>query len=114
MTQLIIEKPITVLQLKEIAQQRFGDMVKVVVDVKKGIMAVGGELHADEEALLLDRGSQQSDLWGINIYVYQPRQSWIEYDSLINIRPSQGNNSRKVEDLKIQEKIRNIVNLLVV
>ena len=70
-----------------------------------GILAVGGELHADEEALLLDQGSNQADLWGINIYVDQPRESWVEFDSMINIRPSQGNRSRSVEDKATKEKL---------
>jgi len=69
------------------AKQQFGDMVKAVVDVTQGIMAIGGELHSDEEAVLLDQGSLQRDLWGINLYPEQPAQEWIEFDSMINVRP---------------------------
>lgn len=110
----IIAEPISVARLRDIAGKRFGDMVKGVVDLKKRIMAVGGELHADEEATLLDQGSQQADLWGINIYVDQPREFWIEFDSMINIRPSQNNRSRSVEDSNIQKKIVEIINSLIV
>ncbi|MDP2934004.1 MAG: DUF5674 family protein [bacterium] len=109
----ILISPITVAELQEVAKERFGDMVKAVVDIEKKSMAIGGELHADEEALLLDNGSKQGDLWGINIYVDQPRESWLEFDSMINIRPSQNNRSRSVEDLALQNKIIKLVDELV-
>jgi Protein of unknown function (DUF5674) len=99
--------------LREIAKQQFGDMVKAVVDVKQGIMAIGGELHSDEEAVLLDQGSLQRDLWGINLYPEQPAQEWIEFDSMINVRPSSGNRSRHVESAEIREAVAGIVNRLV-
>jgi Protein of unknown function (DUF5674) len=99
--------------LCEIAKQQFGDMVKAVVDVEQGIMAIGGELHSDEEAVLLDQGSLQRHLWGINLYPEQPAQDWIEFDSLINVRPSSGNRSRHVQSAEIREAVAGIVNRLV-
>ena len=110
---ILVDKPISNGRIKEIAAQRFGDMVKAVVDLQKEIMAVGGELHADEEAFLLDQGSKQSDLWGINIYTDVVMPDGLEFDSMINIRPSQNNRSRGVEDPEIREKIISIVNNLV-
>lgn len=109
----LIETSISKADLKKIALERFGDMVKAVVDVAKGIMAIGGELHADEEAFLLERGSTQSDLWGINLYPDQELPALVEFDSMINIRPSQGNRSRNVEDQAMREKILAIVTKLV-
>src|SRR3989344_6767093 len=109
----IINAPISVGELKKIAQELFGDMAKAVVDIEKKIMAVGGELHADEEALLLDKGSKQNDLWGINIYPDQPRESWIEFDSMINIRPSQNNRTRRIESPLLRERIVAVVNDLI-
>lgn len=100
--------------LKELAQERFGDMVKAVVDCRRGCMAIGAELHADEEQMLLEDGSQQEDLWGINLYPDRTGEDWIEFDSMINVRPRQGNRSRSVEDPAIQEKIRSIIQSLVV
>ena len=88
-------------------------MVKAVVDIERGLMAVGGELHADEEAGLIDDGSRQADLWGINIYPGSAEPEWIEFDSMINVRPSQGNRSRDVEDESIRALIRMVVSRLV-
>lgn len=110
---LIVDNPISISKLKELAHQRFGDMVKAVVDIEKKIMAVGAELHADEEALLLEQGSNQNNLWGINIYVDQPLDRRIEFDSMINLRPSQSNLSRNVESPEIRNKITEILNNLV-
>jgi hypothetical protein len=87
------------------AEGRFGNLVKAVVDVERKIMAVDGELHADEEALLLENGSLQEDLWGINIYPDLEGPERIEFDSIINIRPSQGNRSRSIDDPMIRERI---------
>jgi hypothetical protein len=109
----LISAPITRRHLKEIAEKRFGDMVKGVVDIEKEIMALGGELHADEEAFLLESGSQQRNLWGINLYPELSLPDFLEYDSMINIRPSQKNRSRGVEDPMIRQKIESIVGKLV-
>lgn len=109
----VIDKWISLTELRELAKQRFGDMIKAVVDIQKNIIAVGGEFHADEEALLLEQGSNQTNLWGINIYVNQPKDSWIEYDSIINLRPSQGNSSRGIESPEIRQAIIKIVNQLI-
>lgn len=108
----VVSTSITRRDLEKLAEARFGDMVKAVVDVTRSIMAVGGELHSDEEALLLDHGSQQQDLWGINLY---PSESddWIEFDSMINVRPARGNRSRSVDDPGMQRRIRQIVETLV-
>ncbi len=99
-------------ELTEIANQQFGDMVKAVVDVERSIMAISGELHSDEEAVLLDQGSQQRHLWGINLYPDKPVEEWIEFDSMINVRPSAGNRSRYVESQDLRDTITRIVNRL--
>jgi hypothetical protein len=101
----IIDSQISLSELKVMAEGRFGNMVKAVVDIGRGIMAVDGELHADEEALLLENGSLQENLWGINIYPELEGPDRIEFDSVINIRPSQGNRSRGVDDPVIRERI---------
>jgi hypothetical protein len=109
----IVDSSITLAELKAMAGGRFGELVKAVVDVATGVMAIDGELHADEEALLLERGSRQTDLWGINIYPELAATDRIEFDSIINIRPSQGNRSRGVDDPIVRERIQQIVTRLV-
>jgi len=109
----IIKDSISKKELIDIAENQFGDLVKAVVDVEKEIMAIGGELHADEESLLLQNGSSQENLWGINIYPNNQEENMTEFDSMINVRPSQENRSRGVESLDMQRKIRDIVNRLI-
>ena len=109
----LIKDKINLKDLTEIANERFGDMIKAVVDIDLEIMVIGGDLHADEEAMLLDAGSNQENLWGINIYVEKPITERIEFDSVINIRPRQNNRSRDVVDLIIRKKIIEIVNKLI-
>lgn len=106
---LIIEDSITKDELKVIAQKIFGDMIKAVVDVEKEIIAVDAELHADLEAFLLEKGSLQINLWGVNFYPELEGDDFLEFDSMINIRPSQNNRSRGVESEQTREKIIEIV-----
>jgi hypothetical protein len=110
----IVQERIGLKELKEMAANGFGNFVKAVVDVRNEIMAVDGELHSDEEALLLEQGSQQKNLWGINLYPELTGDDFIEFDSMINLRPFQGNRSRGVDNPEIREKIKVIVNRLVV
>ncbi len=110
----IIKITIPISHLGDIAAKQFGDLVKAVVDIEGKIMAIGGELHADEEAVLLEKGSSQANLWGVNLYPDKfGSDEFIEFDSLINIRPSQGNRSRGVDDAKLRSVIAAVVNHLV-
>ncbi|MBO4624543.1 MAG: hypothetical protein J5646_03515 [Bacteroidales bacterium] len=106
---IILERPISRAQLKEYAANTFGDMIKCVADVDKGLLAIDADLHADLERLLLENGSQQTSLWGFNLYPDETGEDFIEYDSLINIRSWQGNPSRDVLDQEVRGKIVNIV-----
>jgi len=110
----IIRTRVALGHLRTLAEGLFGDLVKAVVDIEQGMMAIGGDLHADEEALLLDEGSAQLHLWGINLYPAEHGESgWIEFDSMINVRPRQGNRSRSVDDPEIRQRIAEIVDRLV-
>ena len=94
--------------IKKVAED-IGGYVKVVVDVKRGILAAGGELHVDGEKLLLDDGSRQVDLWGGGIDLESDE---VDFDSLINIRPIQGNTSREVLDQKIRKEMETVIHKL--
>jgi len=110
----IIRTAVALEHLRALAEGLFGELVKAVVDVERGLMAIGGDLHADEEALLLGEGSSQPDLWGINLYPDRHGESdWIEFDSMINVRPGQGNRSRSVDDPEIRRRVVETVDALV-
>lgn len=96
-------------ELKKLAEKNFGFLVKAVVDIKKELIVISGELHCDEEKLLLEKGSKQQDLWGINLYPNNHKKDFIEFDSMINIRPKQNNFSRGVENKKVQHEIIKLV-----
>jgi hypothetical protein len=93
-------------ELARLVALYFEDMVKFVVDVERCVAAVGGEMHADAEALLLEQGSRQADVWGANYYPGKGRAECIESTSPINIRPAQGNRSMLIEDAALRERVR--------
>lgn len=101
----IVADKIEMARLREMARNHFGDLVKAVVDVERGVMAVDGELQADEERMLLENGSSQENLWGLNHYPDIEGPDWIEFDSMINLRPWQGNNSRGVDGPELRHRI---------
>lgn len=109
----LVDKKISLSELKRMSSRMFGGLVKAVIDIKKEIMVVDGAMHADEEKNLLDTGSSQDDLWGINLYPELSDKDFIEYDSIINIRPRLNNFSRGIENKIIQGKIVKIVNRLI-
>ena len=105
----IITDTFSLNDLKKMAANRFGDIVKAVVDIDRELVALDAELHSDLEAALLENGSSQKNVWGINFYPELSGDDFVEFDSMINVRPSQGNSSRAVEDKEIQNKILQIV-----
>jgi hypothetical protein len=110
---ILVDKPISRQELKAAARPYYEAVVKAVVDIERGIMAIGGELHADEEKFLLERDSEQQHLWGINLFTELDLPDMVEFDSMINLRPSQNNRSRGVEDAGTRERIMDIVRSLV-
>ncbi len=105
----IVEDKVSLQELREIAEEFYVTMAKGVVDIKKEIVAFGGEYHADANEVIIENGSRQNDVWGFNIYVDRPRASWIEYISLINIRPQAGNSEMEIQDTAIRDKMRTII-----
>ena len=108
-----IDDKISINELREMSEKMFGNLVKAVVDIEKEIMVIDAELHSDEEKVLIEGGSQQQNLWGINIYPELPQEDRIEFDSMINLRPKQNNRSRGVDDPKIRKKILQICDKLI-
>jgi len=110
----VIKIPIVKSEVQKMAEGQFGDMIKAVVDVEQEIMVVGPELHADGETLLMeDEHSKRANTWGINLYPKNKEEDFVEFDSMVNIKPALGNRSRSVQDETVQNKIREIVKKLI-
>ncbi len=105
-----IVQNISLAELRDMAEKMFGNIVKADVDVAKNIVIIDMEMHVDGEQALLEGGSRQEDLWGINL---KPdsygTDEFIEFDSMINIRPRQNNPSRDVLDQVVRQRIRIII-----
>lgn len=101
----ILTKPILMTELKPLAEKMFGNLVKAVVDVEREMMALDGEFHSDLAELLVENGSAGNNLWGIDIHPEIAGDGWLEFDSMINLKPQLGNRTRGVDDSAIKEKI---------
>ena len=105
--------PISLDDLRGLVPGRFRDFVKGVVDLRRGILLIDADMHADQEAALLAEGANQRDLWGINLYPQLDGPDWLEFDSMINLRPSFGNRSRGVDDPATRDSITALIGALV-
>lgn len=114
MTTKIIKDRISLEELKVLAKEFYGSMIKGVADIERGVVAFGGEYHMEANMALIEDGSGQSNLWGFNIYFKKPREDWLEYTSLINIRPVAGNFDMMIGDEQIRQKVKEIVNSKIV
>jgi len=110
----IVKNKISRVELKALAHEQYGDIIKAVIDIEQNIMGVGGELHIDIQSLLIEQeNSQGQDTWGINLYLEKVGDNFIEFDSMINLKPLLGNKTRGVENIELQDKIKEIINNLV-
>ena len=105
----IIQQSISNRELRDLAKEFYGDLIKGVVDIKREIVALGGEMHADAEEALLKNGSQQSDLWGFNILLDKAKENCLMYESFINIRPRDDNKALEVKNPETREKMKRII-----
>ncbi len=110
---LILDQPVAPDVLRALVGHWFKDMVKYVVDIERGRIAIGGELHADAEQVLMDAGSRQQDLWGANYYPGRGRDGCVEFTSLINISPARGNRGMEVADPELRARIQALTCALV-
>jgi hypothetical protein len=113
MRRVTASDPLSIDELRTMVPGRFRDFVKGVVDLRRGILLLDADMHADQEAALLSEGANQRDLWGINLYPQIDGPDWLEFDSMINLRPSSGNRSRGVDDPETREAIASLVDSLV-
>lgn len=100
----LLKQPATSLQIQEMLRE-YESMIKIVVDIRRRILAGGGEMHADCESVLLDDGSEQDDLWGANWY---PNTQRVEFESLINVRPRLGNRNIVIQDENIRKQVESV------
>lgn len=105
----IIRVPLSPQAWEDLAAAPDVDLVKVVVDIERSLVAIGGDLHADCEQLLLDDGSKQEHLWGANTYPKRSAQEQLEYESMINIRPRAGNRSMEIQDPARRDAVRTVL-----
>jgi hypothetical protein len=110
----LIKEPISKSEVLEIAKEFYIDMVKGVVDIEREVIALGGEYHMDANMILIGNGSKQQNVWGFNIYPKQIGDDWIEYTSLINIRPKMGNMDMVIKNKEICDKMKKIIEKLIV
>ena len=104
----IVSDKITLAELETMAKNMYGNLVKAVVDVEREVVAIDGELHIDLAELLVEGGSTNKNLWGVNIY-FDSKDDWLEFDSMINLKPQLGNRTRSVDDPVVREKIKTIL-----
>lgn len=98
---LIIKGRATYTQMRQMLEA-LGIYIKLAVDIERGILAGGGELHSDCEQFLLAEGSQQANIWGADWY---PFNQTVGYESLINIRPSANNRSMEIQSPELRVQI---------
>jgi hypothetical protein len=111
----IVKDKISIQKLGEMAEKMFGNLVKAMVDIEKKIIAVDAPMHADLLELLIEKeNSEPKNLWGINLYPEKTDEDFIEFDSIMNLKPALENKSRYVESEEIREKIKKIVKKYVV
>ncbi len=105
----IVDRKISETELLEMAEEFYIKMIKGVVDVEREILAVGGEYHMDANVILLENGSKQENVWGFNWYFDRSGDQGVEYVSLINIRPMQGNKVMEVQDPALRARMKKII-----
>ncbi|MEA3493735.1 MAG: DUF5674 family protein [Candidatus Margulisiibacteriota bacterium] len=98
----ISHKPLSENKIKGLAEEFFGDMIKVVVDIEEGILAAGCSSHADAEQILLKKGLKQKNVWGANYSPFRKKGERLEYTALMNIRPRQNNPSQSIQSPEIR------------
>ena len=108
----IITEKISPAELAAATKNNYGTMVKVDVDIERGILTIGGEWHSEGDQMLHANGSHRNNVWGVNLYPWNSPEKRIEYVSLINIKPSVGHTTMQIKDMALQQKFRVIIEKL--
>lgn len=101
----LFRNPIPASTIRRLADEEFGNMIKFVVDVENELICAGGGLHSDEEEILLAEGSKQQVLWGANFYLERPVGKRLEFTSMINIRPADGNTKQEITSPDLRQRV---------
>ncbi len=109
----LVDKTISLEDLKKMSEKIYGKMIKAIVDTERNILVIDVGMHSDAELFLLDKGSKQENLWGINFHPNNDKKNWVEFDSIINIRPYDNNRTRGVDNPALQKLIISLVNKMV-
>lgn len=99
---MIITKsePFTTDEIEQVKEQ-FDLYIKTVIDIERKTCSAGADRHYESEAILLEQGSKQSDVWGGGVDLETKE---IDFNSFINIRPKQNNQSNEIQDQEIRKK----------
>ncbi len=109
----ILEKPVSMKYVRELAKEWYGTMIKGTVDITQNKVALGGDYHMESCELLTESGLDHTNIWGFNIRFEENLSGVLEFDSLVNIKPALGNKSRSVEDPEIIKKATAIIHLFI-
>lgn len=110
----VIDKSISINDLRQMAKEGFGDFVKGVCDIEKEVLALGGELHSDCYEALIENGSQGGNIWGFNIFPDFSKEKCLEFTSLINIRPKQNNRFMEIQSEETRQRITQIIEKIII
>lgn len=105
----LLEKPVSMNDVRVFAQEDYGTMIKGTVDIVENKVAIGGDYHMETCELLVEHGSSHQNIWGFNIRFEENQAGILEFDSLVNIKPALGNKSRSVENPEVIEKATEII-----
>ena len=107
---IIVREKISQEVITRMALENFGDIVKVDVDIERGILTLGGDWHSEGQQLLVEDGSSGLNVWGVNFYPWKPSQERIAYVSLINLKSHLKHENMEIKDVELKKKIKKIIN----
>ncbi|MBI3305846.1 hypothetical protein HYZ82_01780 [Candidatus Nomurabacteria bacterium] len=105
----ILDRKISIGEIKKLADFWYGTMIKGTVDIELRKVALGGDYHIESSEMLTSSGSKFEDVWGFNIRFEEKPEGVLEFDSMVNIKPNFGNRSRSINSEEIMKKATEII-----